>query len=413
VVIDEEEDVIFWNKSAERLLEYADAEILGKKVPIFNDPEFLKMAMNRVLDTDEAMVQEVTAKAKSGKLVDLEINIDGIDNEEGKIIAFSILARDIGVRKRTEERLSYLNVLLTAVNDVNQSINREPDIETLVQKAADRLHETKLFIDVSIALRRDSDGDFIELLGHRGVHNDESWRMTPEGDGEGPNCVKSVVKSKTTAIVDGSREECVGCIRKCDHGGHSTVIIPMKYRNDLIGILSVCFSTDHVIYKEEILLLEEISKDLTLARTKLLAENLLAESEERITSALFAAKSGAWDWDLKTDALTWSQGLELIYGFDKGDPELTHDALLDIVHIEDRQEIVESIDACLKGEREHDVEYRIIWPDSSIHWIRETGDVVLDQNSKPVRMLAVVSDITKRKALENELSKVLDKVQAS
>lgn len=413
VVIDEENVVIFWNKSAERMLEYSDAEILGKTIPIFNDPESLKLAIRRVTDKDEAIVQEIIGKTKSGKSVDLEVSIDGIHNEEGKIIAFSILARDIGARKRTEERLSYLNVLLTAINDVNQSINRESDIQTLMQKAADRLDDTKLFIDISIGLRRDSDNNPIVLVGHRGVLDNEPWRMTPEGNGEGPNCVKSAIKSMTTTIVKGFREDCVGCRRKCDDGRHSTVIIPMKFRNDLIGILSVCFSPDHVIYKEEILLLEEVTKDLTLARTKMFAENLLAENEERLTSAFFAAKSGAWDWDLKTDALTWSHGLELVFGFEQGYAELTHDAILDIIHIEDREEVAESIDACLKGEREHDVKYRTIWPDSSIHWIRETGDVVMDRDSKPVRMLAVVSDITKRQALEDELSKILDKVHAS
>jgi PAS domain S-box-containing protein len=317
------------------------------------------------------------------------------------------------VRKRTEERLSYLNVLLTAINDVNQSINRESNIETLVQKAADRLYDTKLFIDVSIGLRRDLDSSSIALVGHRGVLDNEPWRITPEGNGEGPNCAKSAAKSKTTTIVNGPREDCVGCRRVCDGGRHSTVIIPLRYRSDLVGILSVCFSPDHVIYKEEVLLLEEISKDITLARTKMLAEYLLAENEERFTSALFAARSGALDWDLKTDALTWSHGLEQIFGLDEGDTELTHAALLNRVHTDDRQKVVESIDACLKGEREHDVEYRTIWPDSSIHWIRETGDVVLDRSSRPVRMLAVVSDVTKRKALENELGKVFDTVSAS
>jgi len=211
VVIDEDDVVIFWNKSAERMLGYSDAEILGKTIPIFNDPESLKLAIRRVADKDEAIVQEIIGKAESGELVDLEVSIDGIHDEEGKIIAFSILARDIGVRKRTEERLSYLNVLLTAINDVNQSINREPDIETLIQKAADRLHETKLFTDVSIALRHESDSNCIVRIGHRGVHNNEPWRLTSEGNGEGPNCVKSAVKSMTTTIVNGPREDCVRC----------------------------------------------------------------------------------------------------------------------------------------------------------------------------------------------------------
>ncbi|MDD1743078.1 MAG: PAS domain S-box protein [Methanomassiliicoccales archaeon] len=412
VVIDEGENVIFWNKSAERLLEYSDKEILGKKVPIFNDPEFLKAAIRRVNDKEEATVQEVVGKAKSGKLVDLEVNIDGIDDEDGKIVAFSILARDIGVRKRTEERLSYLNVLLTAINDVNQSINRAPNIESLIQQAADRLFDTSLFIDISIALRRYSDGNLIEIVGHRGAHKGETWRLTPDGEGEGPKCVKSVVKAKTTAIVNGSKDDCAGCIRECAQGRHSTVIIPMKYRNDMIGILCVCFTPDHIIYKEEILLLEEIAKDLTLARTKMLAEGLLAENEERFASAFFAAKSGAWDWNIKTNVLTWSHGLELVYGLEQGDAVLTHDSLVERVHIDDRQRVLDSIDACLRGEGEHDVEYRTVWPDSSIHWIRETGDVVLDPDSKPVRMLAVVSDITRRKKLENELSKALDQAQA-
>jgi PAS domain S-box-containing protein len=412
VVIDEERNVIFWNKSAERLLEYSDTEILGKTIPIFNDPEFLNLAIRRVIDKDEAMVQEVIGKARSGKLVDLEVNIDGIDNEEGKIIAFSILARDIGVRKRAEERLSYLNVLLTAINDVNQSMNRESDIETLVQKASDRLNDTKLFIDISIALRRDSDSNFIALVGHSGVQNNEPWRMTLEGEGDGPNCVKSAVKSMTTTIVNGSLGDCVGCCRKCDRGTQSTVIIPMKYRNNLVGILSVCFSPDHVIYKEEIRLLEEMAKDLTLARTKMLAENLLAENEERFTSALFAARSGAWDWNLKTDELVWSDGLEQVFGFGKGKIKFTHDALLARVHIEDRHKVADSTDACLQGKKEYGVEYRIVWPDGSVHWIRETGDVLLDQSEEPARILAVLYDISKRKVLESELHKALDKAQA-
>jgi len=71
-----------------------------------------------------ARVQEVIGKDNQGRPVDLEISFGRIADEEGKTVAYSILARDIGVRKRNEERLAYLNVLLTAVNDVNQLINR-------------------------------------------------------------------------------------------------------------------------------------------------------------------------------------------------------------------------------------------------------------------------------------------------
>jgi len=411
--IDEEEHVMFWNKSAERLLGYSSEEILGKAIPIFDDPEIIKLAIKEVADKNETRVQEITAKDKSGKPIDLEISIDGITDEEGRnIIAYSILARDIGVRKRNEERLRYLSVLLTAINDVNQLINKVSDIDTLIQKAADRLNDTQLFTDVSFGLQRDPDSNSIVLVGHCGVHGTESWRITPEGSGEGPNCVKSAAKSMKTAIVNGTGEECVKCHRNCDHEGLSSVIIPMECGGSLVGILSICFSPGHVIYKEEISLLEEVVKNLTLATVAMLAADLLAESEDRFSSALFAAGSGAWDWDLKTDELAWSDGLERVFGFGQGDVKFTHDVFLHRVQIEDRHRVAASIDACLKGNRGYDIEYRIVWPDGSIHWIREAGDILLDEYKEPSRMLAVVTDISKRKVLENELRKTLDKAQA-
>jgi len=411
IVVDEEELVLFWNRSAERLLGYSDKEILGKTIPIFNDPELLKLAIKDVADKNSATVQEIVGKDNSGKPIDLEISISGIADEEGKIIAYSILARDIGVRKWNEERLRYLNVLLAAINDVNQLINRVSDIDTLMQKVADRLHDTQLFTDVSIGLQRDPDSDSILLVGHSGVRGTESWRITPKGSGEGPNCVKSAARLGKTAIVNGTGEDCVGCHRNCGQVKESSVIIPLQYRDSLIGIFSVWLSPGHVIYKEELSLLEEVVKDLTLARVKTLAEDTLAESEDRFSSALFAARSGAWDWNLKTGKLSWSDGLERIFGFGQGEVKFTHEALLDRVHIEDRHRVADAIDSCQKGKKEYDIEYRAVWPDGSIHWIREAGDVLLDQDREPARMLAVVSDISERKALESELRKALDKAQ--
>ena len=411
IVIDEAGLVMFWNMSAERLLGYSDKEILGKTIPIFNDPEFLKQSIKYLDEKNVARVQEVIGKDNQGRPVDLEISFGRIADEEGKTVAYSILARDIGVRKRNEERLAYLNVLLTAVNDVNQLINRVPDVDTLMQKVADRLNDTHQFVEVSIGLQRDPDSNSIVLVGHSGVRGTGSWKIAPEGTGEGPDCVKSVAESMKTAIINGIGEECAECHCDCHHEGHTSVIIPMKYRGSLIGILSVCLTPGHVIYKEELSLLEELVRDLTLARVKMLAEDLLAESKDRISSALFASRSGAWDWNLKTGELAWSDGLERIFGFGQGEVKFTHDSLLNSVHVEDRNKVADAIDACLKGEKEYDVEYRIVWPDASIHWLREAGDILLDGNKEPARMLVVVSDITKRKALETELRNALDEAQ--
>src|SRR4030042_7009674 len=69
IVVDEEGQVTFWNKSAERLLGYSDKEILGKAIPIFNDPEFLRLAIKEVADKNESRVQEIVAKESTGEPV--------------------------------------------------------------------------------------------------------------------------------------------------------------------------------------------------------------------------------------------------------------------------------------------------------------------------------------------------------
>jgi PAS domain S-box-containing protein len=409
MIIDDEVQVMFWNRSAERLLGYSDTDVLGKKIPIFNDPKFLKLAIKEVADKNEARVQEIVGKDKSGNPVDLEVNIGGITDDAGKVIAYSILARDISVRKRHEERLRYLNVLLTAINDINQMMNQVPDIETLIQNAAERLNAAQLFIDISIGLQRDPDSNNIVLVGHCGVHENESWKITLKGGGEGPSNIKSAVKSMKTVLINASDKKNAGCLRKSNHERHSTVIIPMRFRDRPIGIFSICFSPSHMTYKEEISLLEEVVNDLTLARIRILAGNQLAESEDRFSSTLFAVKSGAWDWNLKSGVLQWSDSLACIFGFNPGDIISTRERLLERVHIEDRRRVADTITECLKNKKEYDIEYRIRLPDGSIHWIREAGDILLDVNKDPARMLAVVSDVTRRKVLESELHKVLDK----
>ena len=52
---------------------------------------------------------------------------------------------------------------------------------------------------------------------------------------------------------------------------------------------------------------------------------------------------------------------------------------------------------------EYFTEFRVIWPDGSIHWIETRANVFKDDQDKPVRMMGVNMDITERKRIEEEL----------
>ena len=50
-------------------------------------------------------------------------------------------------------------------------------------------------------------------------------------------------------------------------------------------------------------------------------------------------------------------------------------------------------------------EYRIIWPDGTVHWVAGQGQFFYDPTGKPVRMSGLVLDITERKWAEENLRK--------
>ncbi len=133
------------------------------------------------------------------------------------------------------------------------------------------------------------------------------------------------------------------------------------------------------------------------------AEEVLKDSEERYALAQRVANIGSWDWDIPTGDLSWSDTIEPMFGFRRGEFGATYEAFLDCVHPEDRQRVVDSVNACVEEGKGYDIEHRIIWPDGTIRWVSETGNVIRDDSGKAVRMLGVVRDITEHKKAEEEI----------
>jgi PAS domain S-box-containing protein len=134
-------------------------------------------------------------------------------------------------------------------------------------------------------------------------------------------------------------------------------------------------------------------------------EEALRCSEERYALAQKAGNIGSWDWDIATGGLQWSETIEPMFGFERGEFEGTYDAFLRCVHPDDRQSLIDAINSCVEKGVEYDNEHRIVHPDGSVHWVRETGDVIRDRNDNAVRMLGVVHDITERKEAEEILKR--------
>ncbi len=142
------------------------------------------------------------------------------------------------------------------------------------------------------------------------------------------------------------------------------------------------------------------ARDVT---ARLRAEEALRHSEARYALALDAAGVGAWDRDLATGEIIWSANVEPMFGLIPGSFGRTFADFLALVHPEDRDAVVAAGARCLSGSGEYTAEYRVLRPDGRECWILARGNVVRDQDGKPVRLTGVLSDVTERRRMESDL----------
>jgi PAS domain S-box-containing protein len=136
-----------------------------------------------------------------------------------------------------------------------------------------------------------------------------------------------------------------------------------------------------------------------------LAEEALRQSEERLNLALGAAQMGAWDWDMLSDRVNWSDRVEAIFGLTPGTFGGTYEAVLNCVHPEDRPAVTQAVKRTVETGTNYEVEARVCGPDGTIRWIATLGAVLRDASGKAVRMTGTVRDITKRKQVELALER--------
>jgi diguanylate cyclase (GGDEF)-like protein/PAS domain S-box-containing protein len=87
-----------------------------------------------------------------------------------------------------------------------------------------------------------------------------------------------------------------------------------------------------------------------------------------------------------------------MFGFKIGEVTPSYALFCSCVHPDDRSKVRAGELRCLETGENHDEEYRVVWPDGSIRWLRETGNVVKNEHDATIKMMGVVRDITEEKA---------------
>jgi PAS domain S-box-containing protein len=132
------------------------------------------------------------------------------------------------------------------------------------------------------------------------------------------------------------------------------------------------------------------------------SERAIRKNKEILELVHKIGKIGHWEWNSVTDENNWSPEIEALYGLPPGGFQGGYRAWTELIHPEDLPKAEEDVRQALKT-GEYFSEFRVIWPDGSVHWIETRAHVFQDDNGQPIRIMGVNMEITDRKRAEEAL----------
>ena len=136
-------------------------------------------------------------------------------------------------------------------------------------------------------------------------------------------------------------------------------------------------------------------------------DELLRQTNERLSLATRSGGVGIWDYDVAKKQLNWNDQMFRLYGISSDQFGGDYQAWLTGVHPADRQRCDEELQIALRGEQEFDTDFRVLWPDGTICYIQALASVQRDGLGQPSRMIGTSWDITDIKRAEAEKEKLM------
>ena len=349
---------LYVNDEACRALGYSREELLALCVPDI-DPNYSAEHVALILrETREKgpFTIETSHRRKDGRIFPVELTLSAFDY--GGKNYYIALARDITERKRAEEELRTL-----------------AEERAILENALNQSHEGVYLLDGARFLYVND-----EACRALGYSREELLTMAvPDIDPDYPE--ERVALSQKRTREDGPRTF------ETNHRRKDGRTFPVE-------ITSSAFSYAGKDYHIA------LARDITERKR---AEEALKRSEAYLAEAQKLTRTGSWAWDLIRDRmLHCSEEIFGIYGLDAGVGIPAFKTLMQRVHPEDRDRVMESTLEGARKKEERLIEYRIVRPDGTLKYIESVRRPVLDEAGNAVEIVGTSIDVTERKRDEVE-----------
>lgn len=148
-----------------------------------------------------------------------------------------------------------------------------------------------------------------------------------------------------------------------------------------------------------------LSEDVTDQRR---AEAQMRELMDQLRTALDAGGLGTWRWDAREGRVVWDEELERLFGLPPGGFDGEFDTFVGLVHPEDRDSVLSTVDEAMRTTAPYRVEHRIVRPDGAVRWIRGAASIVLDEQGNAAGTVGCAADVTDEVLAAQQLQQLND-----
>ncbi|NRR30034.1 EAL domain-containing protein [Oxalobacteraceae bacterium] len=129
--------------------------------------------------------------------------------------------------------------------------------------------------------------------------------------------------------------------------------------------------------------------------------------QQHLSLALEAARMAIWDTELDGDqvldsTVNWTAPGAALLGLAPASLEQPFAVFLKCVYSDDRDTLLDTMQGGVDSLGSYQVEYRVLWPDGTLHWLAAKAQVRCDGSGHACGTIGMIWDITERKL--NELS---------
>jgi len=333
----------------------------------FTDPEKAKTSYQKVFEQGQVINYPLTICHASGKLIDVQYNANVFKDEHGKILGVFAAARDITELKQAEDELR-------------------------------RSHARYISMISNIS-------DVIGIMGADGIMtykspNIEKWFGWLPEDRVGtsgfstvhPDDLDRVGKVFYSLFDKDNSVKTLGFRYLCKDGSYKPIeLTAANLLNDpfIHGVL--------LNYR-----------DIT-ARKQI--EEQLKQTATRLALATTAGGVGIWEFDIVNNVLVWDDQMIALYGIDKKNFSGAYEAWKVGLHPDDLLRGDKEIQMAISGKKEFNTEFRVLWPDGTIRFIRALAVVQRDDSGKALLMIGTNWDITDQKLADKKLRESEENLQ--